>query len=148
MISSNENMKVIALDIEGTLISNAVSQIPRPGLYDFLKFCADNFDRVAFFTAVSLSKVRKIIDLLYAEGLIPAQLYHNWEYIEWSGEFKNLDFIEGVDNDECVIIDDQQAYIHPEQTDNWIQIREFVYPYYESDRELIKMKSLLEKISP
>ena len=26
---------ILALDLEGTLISNAVSQIPRPGLYNF-----------------------------------------------------------------------------------------------------------------
>jgi len=29
-------IKVITLDLEGTLISNAMSQIPRPGLFEFL----------------------------------------------------------------------------------------------------------------
>jgi hypothetical protein len=38
---------VIALDLEGTLISNAVSQFPRPGLYSFLEYCSKNFCRVA-----------------------------------------------------------------------------------------------------
>jgi hypothetical protein len=32
-----KRIKVLALDLEGTLISNAMSQIPRPGLYDFLE---------------------------------------------------------------------------------------------------------------
>jgi hypothetical protein len=32
-------IKVIALDLEGTLISNARRQIPRPGLYQFLEAC-------------------------------------------------------------------------------------------------------------
>lgn len=27
---------ILAMDLEGTLISNVVSQIPRPGLLDFL----------------------------------------------------------------------------------------------------------------
>ena len=31
------SIQVIALDLEGTLISNAHSQIPRPGLYRFLE---------------------------------------------------------------------------------------------------------------
>jgi hypothetical protein len=28
---------ILALDLEGTLISNAISQIPRPGLHCFLE---------------------------------------------------------------------------------------------------------------
>ena len=43
---------VIALDLEGTLISNAVSQFPRPGLYSFLEYCQENFSRIVIFTAV------------------------------------------------------------------------------------------------
>jgi hypothetical protein len=34
MLESEVNVKVLALDLEGTLISNAVSQIPRPGLIE------------------------------------------------------------------------------------------------------------------
>lgn len=32
---------IIALDLEGTLISNAVTQFPRPGLRTFIDECAD-----------------------------------------------------------------------------------------------------------
>ena len=35
--------KVLALDLEGVLISNAVSQIARPGLFDFLKIAGSFF---------------------------------------------------------------------------------------------------------
>jgi hypothetical protein len=45
--------KVLALDLEGTLISNAVSIFPRPGLYNFLEFCHDTFDKIVLFTSVS-----------------------------------------------------------------------------------------------
>ena len=41
---------VVAIDLEGTLISNAVSQFPRPGLYYFLEYCYKNFDRLVIFT--------------------------------------------------------------------------------------------------
>lgn len=41
-----KNVTAIALDLEGTLISNAVSQFPRPGLFDFLTFCQGGCDRL------------------------------------------------------------------------------------------------------
>jgi hypothetical protein len=50
----------IALDLEGTLISNAVSQFPRPGLFTFLEYCHQNFDRVVIFTAVNEVRFRSI----------------------------------------------------------------------------------------
>jgi hypothetical protein len=50
----------IALDLEGTLISNAVSQFPRSGLFAFLKYCHENFDRLVIFTAVNEVRFRSI----------------------------------------------------------------------------------------
>jgi hypothetical protein len=40
----------IALDLEGTLISNAVRSFPRPGLSAFLDFCQAHFERVVLFS--------------------------------------------------------------------------------------------------
>jgi hypothetical protein len=51
---------VLALDLEGTLISNAISQIPRPGLYLFLDNCSQKFDRIVIFTAISEKRFRII----------------------------------------------------------------------------------------
>ena len=45
-------MKVIALDLERTLISNAVSQFPRHGLFDFLENCRSISERIVIFTTV------------------------------------------------------------------------------------------------
>jgi hypothetical protein len=50
----------IALDLEGTLISNAVSQFPRPGLFTFLEYCHQNFDRSVVFTAVNEVRFRSL----------------------------------------------------------------------------------------
>jgi hypothetical protein len=53
------NNLTIALDLEGTLISNAVSQFPRPGLFTFLEYCHENF-RLVIFTAVNEVRFRSI----------------------------------------------------------------------------------------
>ena len=55
--------KVIALDIEGTLISNAMSQFPRPRLHDFLVSCKEITDRVVIFTTVPEPLFREIANL-------------------------------------------------------------------------------------
>ncbi len=67
---SKEKQKnlTIALDLEGTLISNAVSQFPRPGLLTFLEYCHQNFvgvasrfdTRLVIFTAVNEVRFRSI----------------------------------------------------------------------------------------
>ena len=41
----SDRPRVLAMDLEGTLVSNAVSQLPRPGLYDFLEWAAATFER-------------------------------------------------------------------------------------------------------
>ena len=53
-------IEVIALDLEGTLISNAISQIPRPGLNKFLELCRSITNRVVIFTAVKEEVFRGI----------------------------------------------------------------------------------------
>src|SRR5262245_23423113 len=43
LMKSDALMKVLALDLEGALISNAVSQIARPGLFEFLEIAGSSF---------------------------------------------------------------------------------------------------------
>ena len=71
---------VIALDLEGTLISNAVSQIPRPGLWSFLEGCRSLAARVVIFTAVSEERFRAIAGVLVEDGFAP----------EW---FASIDYV-------------------------------------------------------
>ena len=59
--------KIIALDLEGTLVSNAVSLFPRAGLYHFLEFCNSKAEKIVLFTAVTNRKAREIIQFLSAE---------------------------------------------------------------------------------
>ena len=62
---------VIALDFEGTLISNAVSLFPRPDLYVFLEYCREVANRVVVYTAVSEPAFRKAAAILCEETEAP-----------------------------------------------------------------------------
>ncbi|MEO9885977.1 MAG: hypothetical protein ABJG33_10115, partial [Balneola sp.] len=99
---------VLALDLEGTLISNAVSQIPRPGLYKFLKEIKTISERLVMFTTVNEPKFRQIAQLLSDEETAPAW-FKDIDYIFWDGPIKNLNFIPDAKVEECYLIDDQEA---------------------------------------
>lgn len=62
---------MLALDLEGTLVSNAMSQIPRPGLYAFLERCKCLFPRIVMLTTVEQGRFRQIAVLLVEEGYAP-----------------------------------------------------------------------------
>lgn len=47
----------LALDLEGTLISNAVSQISRPGLYSFLEYCRNSFPQNCYLHICQRNKI-------------------------------------------------------------------------------------------
>jgi hypothetical protein len=72
----------IALDLEGTLISNAVSQFPRPGLFVFLEYCHQNFNRLVIFTAVNEVRFRSIARTLAENRDVP-DWFVDLEYINW-----------------------------------------------------------------
>ena len=140
MLGTDVELKVLALDLEGTLISNAVSQIARPGLFDFLENCRKLFPRIVIFTSVNEERFRSIATLLITEGYAP-----NWfadiEYISWSGETKNLIFVDGALPEEILLVDDYEKYIHPGQESQWIRAPEFDYPYSDDDlglREILR----------
>ena len=135
-------LKVIALDLEGTIISNAMSQIPRPGLFEFLQECRTICERIVLFTTVNESAARKIVRLLAEEGFAPTW-FAGIEYVKWEGETKDLSFIPAADPKECVLIDDFHIYVHPGQEEQWIQIEQFDTPYREEDSELPRVIEIL-----
>lgn len=135
-------MKVIALDLEGTLISNAMSQIARPGLHDFLVESRKLCSRVVIFTTVKEDLFYEIATTLVNEGFAPSW-FEEIEYVHWSGETKNLGFIKNVDPAQVVLVDDHEGYICTEQKSQWIEIRQFCHPYSDNDEEL---KAALQKL--
>lgn len=126
---------VLALDLEGTLISNAMSQIPRPGLYDFLEEVKALFPRVVMYTTVKEDRFRDIAALLVSENLAP-DWFRIIEFIHWHGKTKDLSFIPDARIDESLLVDDFEMYVHPGQEDRWVPIKFFDYPYPDDDTGL------------
>lgn len=135
---NKHSIKVIALDLEGTLISNAISQIPRPGLYNFLKQLKILFPRVVIFTAIEEVRFRKIAQILVAEAFAP-HWFINIEYIIWWGKIKDLAFIPNALVSQILLLDDIEEYIHPDQKNQWILVPRFDYSCPEKDNYLEKI---------
>jgi len=129
------SIKVIALDLEGTLISNAMSQIPRPGLFAFLEACRGLVERVVMFTTVNETVFRPIAALLVEEGDAPGW-FTDIEYIARDGETKNLALIPECLPEEALLVDDFEIYVHPGQEAQWIRIPFFDAPYPADDTGL------------
>ena len=79
----------LVLDIEGTLISNAISIFPRHNLYNFLEFVRTKFDRIVVMTCLEERKFREVANILCKEGSSP-KWFENLEYINWkSSNYKD-----------------------------------------------------------
>jgi hypothetical protein len=61
----------IAIDLEGVLISSAVSQFPRPGAGSLVAACRRAADRVVLYTSVPGDRAAEIVARLVAEGHPP-----------------------------------------------------------------------------
>jgi hypothetical protein len=136
-------LEVLALDLEGTLISNAVSQIARPGLHEFLEFCRQAVSRLVLYTSVPEATVRAVAANRVAEGAAPAWFNHV-ECVRWHGGQKDLAVIPGVGLERVILVDDYEGYVVPEQRGRWLPIRSYAAPYAEDDSELQRVKRVLE----
>lgn len=139
----SDRPRVLAMDLEGTLVSNAVSQLPRPGLYDFLEWAAATFERLVLFTAVRESRARDILELLASEGSAPPWLA-TLEIVAWTGSRKDLRHVQHVARWRDVwLLDDLEVYVVPDQRDCWIPILPFDAPYPEDDAGLEAARALM-----
>lgn len=120
----------VALDLEGTLISHASTMVPRPGLYDFLTFCRDNFERVVFFSFVEEIRGRAILNRLADSGHMPDWV-RTAEYVHAEGGrpgAKDLRQL-GVDPEQALLVDDQPQVLPREQLHRMVQVPEFKEPF-------------------
>ncbi len=115
-------IRVLALDLERTLVDDALSGRPRPGLADFLAFCDARFARVAIFTTVEEPVAREVVVGLAESGHVPPSLLDRLEYIQWVGEHKDLRFVPGATPGEVLLVDDDAGWIRPDQREQWISI--------------------------
>lgn len=134
---------MIALDLEGTLISNALSQFPRPGLHAFLEGANAGY-RVVIYTAISEARFRPIAQRLVDEGHAPSW-FRTVEFTHWSGPYKDLAFVPEAEISQIRLFDDLEAYVHPEQRAQWVPVAPFESPYPEEDRELFRLAALIAR---
>jgi hypothetical protein len=138
-----KSKKVLALDLEGTLVSNAVSQFPRPGLFEFLEGCSQLFERICIFTTVREPTFRRVAQRLVDDGFAPAW-FSTIEYVNWSGKTKDLRFVPSCAENDVILVDDIQEYVHQGQEASWVRIEEFD-PEVDGDRELERVLNELAK---
>ncbi|WP_152206580.1 NIF family HAD-type phosphatase [Marinobacter changyiensis] len=130
---NGQNHTMLCLDLEGTLISNAVSQIPRPGLYAFLESVSEVCD-LMLYTSVSTEKVDAIRTLLIEERAAPAW-FADLSVIHPTGTLKHRARCARSD---AMLLDDQAAVVAPGEESWWVPIAEYLPPYSDHDGELIK----------
>lgn len=133
-------LAILALDVEGVLVSNGVSQFPRPGLSAFLAACREVADEIVLFTSCNPAVVAKMQRLLVDEGEAP----------EWFAGLKILYSADGVKDltrlatplDRVAILDDVPT--PPiEQRQRWIPVQKFASPYSrEGDGLAVAMDAL------
>lgn len=139
-------IKVLALDLEHTLITDIFTCLPRPGLNEFLESVKNLFGRIVIFTAVSKEGFRDV-----AKTLIDEYKVYSWfadlEYIEWPREGKkDLSYISGIEPHEALLVDDQFGYIQYSQLFSWIKIEEYDSRRRWWDFELNRVLGILEMI--
>ena len=142
-------VETLALDLEGTLILNAGNPIPRPGLREFLEFCRSRFPRILIYSAVDSDTFRSLALALTVDGHAPVwfgELEHClWDY--HTARYKDLRAIPGGSVDRTGIIDDTPQAIHPDQMENWIPIQPFESVDPETDSELTRLTSVLDRLA-
>jgi NLI interacting factor-like phosphatase len=116
------SVKVLALDLERTLVSDAFYADPRPGLREFLDFCHARFGRIALFTRVHESGARQVMGDLVRSGHAPAELAARLQYVAWGGDYKDLAFVPHATPTEVVLVDDDGGWVRPDQLGQWIEL--------------------------
>lgn len=130
---------LLCMDLEGTLISNAVSQIPRPGLYTFLESVSEVCD-LMLYTSVSSERVNAIRNLLIEEGVAPVW-FLDLPVLHPTGTIKDK---ARCGRSDAMLLDDQAAVVASGEESWWVAIAEYLPPYSDHDRELIKALATIE----
>jgi hypothetical protein len=134
---------VIALDLEGTLISNGMSQFPRPGLRDFLEALGSLEVEVVVYSTLSTSLIDEVLLNLSKDGAVPLW-FLECRRMHWQGGCKSIrDVAVPGRNSAVLLVDDYEGYVCPGEEGHWIEVPTFSSPYQESSKVLL---SVLQKI--
>jgi len=117
---------VLALDLEGTLVSTAVSGFARPGLARFLTW-AQSRSRECSSRGVPGARARAVAVALVELGEAPGW-YRDIEIVEAAGSVKDL--LRLVPSlDEALLVEDRQASSAPGQAHRLVRVPGWEYPY-------------------
>jgi hypothetical protein len=144
--------EVLALGLEGTLVSRATCKFPRPGLKGFLDFCFQNFPEVVLFSSAEKDRVAEIVEGLLKDSLVPPEM-KNISVVPWEGDRKDLKFVQSmladfsvgkiIGTDQILFVEDQQDHIEPSQKKQWIPVKTWETPYPDNDNELGRVQKEL-----
>lgn len=137
-------MQTLALDLEGTLISNVVSCWARPGLNDFLRWAVATFDRVVVFSAASPARVQCALDALVEMRDIE-QRFAKLPIVNWSRiGHKKLEYVDAANPDQVWLVDDYEEYVDPSERHRWVAVNTWEAPYAPTDNELYRVQQAIE----
>lgn len=140
-------ISVLALGFEGTLILDADTPIARPGLLEFLQCARGLFQRIVVFTALPGLLFRKLALLLTTEGEAP-EWFGSVEHIHWRGPYKDLGCILEASLRQTVLLDRDDAQVHPDQVGQWIRITPFKAPVSDEGEELhAALQALVDRLT-
>jgi hypothetical protein len=138
----------ITLDVEGTLVTNFGERHPRPGLYRFLEFCLENFERIFIYTILSPEQVVELFGHIRAAGAVPAGFIERYEQVDWprgsAGSIKDLRRCR-VPVEYNAIIDDMAAMIPEDQQHRWIPIPDYNSPDMVDNGFVLARNGILKK---
>jgi hypothetical protein len=144
MSDAFRDAEVLCLDLEGTLVSNAISCFPRPGLKEFAETCRASFARVVMYSTVRSELVRDILKLLEDEGNLPAGFAAAVEIVRAEGGKKDLRLI--VDDPATAVLIDDSDVAVPGQEDRVVRIAEFQPPFDQDDDALVAMAETIRRL--
>lgn len=143
----NGDLTVLALGFEETLLSNAVSMVPRPGLLQFLDCAQRLFPRLVMFTAVNEETFRRIAAMLARDGAAP-RWFSELEYVQWKGPTKDLRHIIEATPSQVLLVDDLAHRIHDGQESQWVPISAFEPPFNQYDDELSRvLQAIVDRLT-
>lgn len=128
----------LALGLEGTLVSDATSRIPRPGLYRFLQYCDLMFDDVVVFTTVQEAVFRAIAERLAEEGHAPRS-FGRIRHVHYADGKNELDRVSRFGGTAMTLFVDHVAAPLAGRETSWVYSPPFEGPYVEGNFGLVEL---------
>jgi len=121
-LSPLQGASIIAINLEGTLISDAITCTPRPGLRRLIEVCIFAADEVVILTTTGTDETRRVLYGLGAKGLLPPGFPSVVRIVEPGTKRTDLSLV--GDPATVAIIDDRDIAV-PGQESRLIRIPQF-----------------------